>query len=100
MGIWLFDAEERQVLHSLIISQKKSLQQTQPQQPALKQISLNDLLSAAVSKSEPLSVDARLRQEFAGHNFDNVKDFARAVARFLTLDPSCLTGLFEELKRQ
>lgn len=99
MGIWLFDAGERQVLHSLIISQKKYLQQ-QAQPPALKQISLTDLLSAAVSKSLPLSIDDRLRQEFAGHNFDNVKEFSRAVARFLTLDPSCLAGLYEELKKQ
>ena len=97
MGIWLFDAKELQALDQLISNQRS----TAASSSTMKSISLNDLLSQAVNKKEAaaISLEERLRTEFAGHGFVDLKDFARAVARFITLDPSTVAGLFEELRK-
>ena len=102
MGIWLFDSNELQALHRLIISQRTAKTNT----AIKKSIALTDLLpSTAVKnnnnskKAESASLEERLRSEFAGHNFGDLKEFARAVARFITLDPSTVADLFEELRK-
>lgn len=136
MGVWLFDANERQVLHSLIHFQrqkqhsqlqkqhsqlqKQYSQQPQPQpqqhrqqqQPAMKSISLTELLSNAVNNSNQqqhqqqqqkqnhqIGLETRLKQEFAEHSFDDLKEFARAVARFIIHDPTTVQSIFEELRK-
>lgn len=98
MGIWLFDAKELQALAQLISNQRSTVISSSS---TMKSISLNDLLSQAVNKKEAvaISLEDRLRTEFAGHGFVDLKDFARAVARFITLDPSTVAGLFEELRK-
>jgi hypothetical protein len=104
MGIWLFDANELQALHQLIMSQRAAAKSNSHSNSntalaAMKPISLTDLLSTAVSKKQDFTLEERLRTEFSGHNFGDVKEFARAVARFITLDPSTVAALFGELRK-
>ncbi len=120
MGIWLFDANELQSLYQLILSQRNnsgvantnrnlknsttsssvaniSITSNAVTSTNRKSISLNELLSKPVKNTS--SLEEQLRTEFAKHAFGDLKEFARAVARFITFNPSAVATLFEELRK-